>query len=53
MHRTIAPSPLMNRRSLLERSGMGLGALALAGLFADQDVRDLAAATTALEGVSA
>ncbi len=36
MRRPTVHSPLMTRRSLLERSGMGLGALALAGLFADQ-----------------
>ncbi len=35
MQRPITPSPPINRRQLLERSGMGLGALALAGLFAD------------------
>ena len=33
------PSKL-TRRSLLERSGMGLGSLALAGLFADQNVNE-------------
>jgi hypothetical protein len=30
----------ITRRSCLERSGMGIGALALAGLFADQNARD-------------
>jgi hypothetical protein len=35
MHRPITPSPLITRRSLLQRSGMGFGALALGGLFAD------------------
>jgi hypothetical protein len=36
MPQPIPPTPLMSRRSLLERSGMGLGALALAGLITDQ-----------------
>ena len=40
MHRSIPPSPLMSRRTLLQRSGMGLGALALAGLCADETVRE-------------
>ena len=40
----------MTRRSLLQRSGMGLGALALGGLFADQNAGDLSAATPPSEG---
>ena len=39
MHRPIVPSPLMSRRDLLERAGMGMGALALAGLVSDDDRR--------------
>ena len=42
-------SPLLTRRSLLERSGMGLGALALAGLCADEN-RGQAVDATALAG---
>ena len=34
----------LSRRSLLCRSGMGLGSLALAGLFADQNARDVCGA---------
>ncbi|HEY0983679.1 DUF1501 domain-containing protein [Schlesneria sp. T3-172] len=37
----------MTRRSLLERSGMGMGALALAGLFHDQESREARAASGA------
>jgi hypothetical protein len=40
MHRPTPPPPLMSRRTLLQRSGMGLGALALAGLCADQSARE-------------
>lgn len=50
MHKPIYPSPLMTRRSLLERSGMGLGSLALAGLFADQNAGEARAATDLAEG---
>lgn len=50
MHRPITPLPPMTRRSLLERSGMGFGGLALAGLFADQSVRDARGAVALPEG---
>lgn len=50
MHRSITFSPLMTRRSLLQRSGMGFGALGLVGLFADEHTRYASAATAASEG---
>ena len=40
------PLPPLTRRSLLERSGMGIGALALAGLFQDQQTPAVRAAST-------
>jgi len=45
MHRPTPPPPLMSRRTLLQRSGMGLGALALAGLCADQSARETLASS--------
>jgi len=41
---------LISRRTLLQRSGMGFGALGLAGLFADEQTRYAGAATVASDG---
>ena len=46
MDRTMMRFPQMTRRSLLERSGMGMGALALAGLLSDQHARDIRGEST-------
>ena len=47
MNQQMPPSAMMTRRSLLERSGMGFGGLALAGLLTDQNS---SAATIPIEG---
>ena len=49
----LEPLPPMTRRSLLERSGMGIGALALAGLFQDQQTPAVRAATATQAGIIA
>ncbi len=51
MHRPEMNSPRFTRRVLLERSGMGLGALALSGLFADQNAREARGATAPEAGL--
>lgn len=50
MDRSTAPFPYLTRRAMLERSGMGLGALALAGLFSEENLRGANASSSLSAG---